>query len=511
MRRSAHGQALLVAVLLTWGCTTVETPSDASPVDARDAGHDVSAPDQGRADAPPPDRATTDGATTDGATTDRAGIDLSVADSSLTDQLGTELPTAHDVDPDAHAGSDSGADTGSHADSGLPDDAGSGADSGAIVDAPGADGANQPDAAAADASVPDSGGHDATAADAGAEDAAPPDIGCPQVWTEHPDNPVIVWGQEVGGLIWNDPVVLKEGDGYRMWLSGGTGTGVNNVRLYTATSADGLSWTIDPTPVLEPGPAGAFDDEKTETPMVLRVGDSYHLYYTGFRTGDGPGQYRLGHATSMDGLSWTKDAANPVVEFHMNPAQWGFYQAAEPGVAYDAGSGRFHLYYVTARMRAGYEGDLALQQGIALALSSDGSAFTPYDADQDGELDPVLVQSAAYPVELGYVGYSTPFPLLSADGRWHLFYDVVRYPEPGSWRQVALAHAESADGLVYAETETDIFVFAAGDWKSYEVRAPCVLQDGEVLHLWFAGNDDHLFEPGWNIGIGYAQRAPRCR
>ena len=251
-----------------------------------------------------------------------------------------------------------------------------------------------------------------------------------------------------------------------------------------------------------------WDGERTETPMVVKAGGTYHLYYTGGKIGASPGVYEIGHATSPDGTTWTKDPANPVLSYHSDPAKWGFYLAAEPGVVYD--NGTFYLYYVTARMRpGGYTGDQALQMGIALATSTDGSLFTPYDANNDGELDPVLVQSANYPVSSNYVGYSTPYPLIDSSGRFHLFYDVAQYVNPGDWRQVALAHATSKDGYAFTETEHDIFTYGTGDWKDYEARSPAVLQQGDVFKMWFAGNNTP-FQPGFVIGIGYATFGANC-
>ena len=326
------------------------------------------------------------------------------------------------------------------------------------------------------------------------------------IWAELQTNPVINHGQTLDGMIWNDPCVIFENGHYRMWLSGGTGTGINHVAIHQADSVDGIHWTIDPSPVLEHGAtAGDWDDKKVETPMVVKVGGAYHMYYSGFKTGDEPGRYQVGHAVSTNGADWIKDPANPILPYHNDPSKWGFYQTAEPGAAYDPQQGKMFLYYVTARTRpGGYAGDLALQQGIALATSTDGSTFTPYDPDGDGELDPVMGQSADYPVEAGYVGYSTPYVLIASNGVFHLVYDVARYVAPGDWRQVALARAVGTNGIDFIEAETNLFVYGKSDWKTHEVRAPCVLQEGNVFKMWFAGNNDLFFQPGFVIGIGCA-------
>jgi len=244
----------------------------------------------------------------------------------------------------------------------------------------------------------------------------------------------------------------------------------------------------------------AWDSEKIETPMVVKVGSTYHMYYSGFKIGDGPGRYQVGHATSSDGTNWTKDSGNPVIVYHEDPNNWGYYQAAEPGVVYNPDNSTFYLYYTTAKYRgAAYDGtEFALIQGIGIATSSDGSNFTPQGV--------AITQSSNYPVEEKYVGYSTPFALIDSKGVFHLFYDVASYLTPSDWRQVAIAHATSSDGLTFTEVEHDIFTYDNGDWKSYEVRAPAVIEDDGLFKMWFAGNNELLFQPGFIFGIGYATR-----
>ena len=109
-----------------------------------------------------------------------------------------------------------------------------------------------------------------------------------------------------------------------------------------------------------------------------------------------------------------------------------------------------------------------------------------------------------------YVGYSTPFPLIDDAGRFHLFYDVAQYPAVDDWRQVALSHAMGTNGMELVEIESDVYVYDTGDWKRYEVRAPCVLQEGNVFHMWFAGNNELIFQPGFVVGIGYASAIEVC-
>jgi predicted GH43/DUF377 family glycosyl hydrolase len=324
-------------------------------------------------------------------------------------------------------------------------------------------------------------------------------------WEAYTANPVIKVGQNIKNIIWNDPSVIKEGSKYRMWLSGGTGIGINHVKIYHATSSEGLNWSITPTPILEPGSAGEWDDEKIETPSVIKVGSTYHLYYSGFKTGDDGGRYQIGHATSSDGITWIKDPNNPIIPYSENPSLWGFYHAAEPGAVYNPKNKTIYLYYMTTKLRPGYKGKnphLNSMHGICLATSqgNDGSKFLHYDSDSDGNRDAVLVQSSNYPPAKNYRGYSTPSALIYSNGLFHLFYDVVVHPKGGHWQQVALAHATSLNGNRFTEVEHDIFTRGLEKWTKTEVRAPTVIQEGGYFKMWYAGHTD-WFE---SSGIGYA-------
>ena len=55
----------------------------------------------------------------------------------------------------------------------------------------------------------------------------------------------------------------------------------------------------------------AWDRDIRERGWIRREGDTYHLWYTGYNHAKSPDRF-LGHATSPDGLAWTRDPANPI-------------------------------------------------------------------------------------------------------------------------------------------------------------------------------------------------------
>lgn len=71
--------------------------------------------------------------------------------------------------------------------------------------------------------------------------------------------------------------------------------------ISVAVKTDG-AWETFGEPILSPGPVGAFDDAHVKDPYAVRSGERLDLYYAGH---DGE-TFRIGHASSYDGLTWAK-------------------------------------------------------------------------------------------------------------------------------------------------------------------------------------------------------------
>jgi len=321
-------------------------------------------------------------------------------------------------------------------------------------------------------------------------------------WKEDPNDPIIKLGQDVPSMFWNDPSVLKEGNTYRMWLSGGIPKDPKHivVSVYQATSRDGISWKIDPNPCLEPsGDRHAWDSLRIETPTVIKVNGTYHLYYTGFDEKTAlAGTGSVGHATSPDGIHWTKDAANPVIVAQTkNRFEWGTRGTGEPGVVYDPANKTFYLYYVS--MRFSKENPEIGNIGILLSTSKDGSHFTPY-TDGSGERALILTRPMPDAKSGNWFGYSTPAGLITHDGKFHLFCAYLVTSPEGSHHR-AIDHAISDDGIHYKVIKQNILVAGTGDWKNDQVRGPTVVETDGHLAMWFAGE---ARTPHFMWGIGFA-------
>ena len=95
-------------------------------------------------------------------------------------------------------------------------------------------------------------------------------------------------------------VIIDEGL-YKVWYSGHDGS---HWRILYSTSPDGVTWTKHGL-AYDLGPSGAFDDDDVMGPSVLRKSDgSYQMWYHGeSRSMWG---WRFGYATSNDGFNWVR-------------------------------------------------------------------------------------------------------------------------------------------------------------------------------------------------------------
>lgn len=147
-------------------------------------------------------------------------------------------------------------------------------------------------------------------------------------WDKHGGNPLA--GLEPGPPgTWNEngpwpSSVVTDGGTYHMWFTGAEGdTWGGTWGIGHATSVDGLSWTMDPDPVIEA--TDVWDGDKVTFPEVVRIGDSFAMWYSSVRMS--PVTEAIGYATSPDGVNWGKWPENPVLS-----PQPGCLTVASPSV-----------------------------------------------------------------------------------------------------------------------------------------------------------------------------------
>jgi hypothetical protein len=99
-----------------------------------------------------------------------------------------------------------------------------------------------------------------------------------------------------GGLL--AATVIKEGI-YRMWYGGQQSEGPD--RIGYASSVDGINWLKHPgNPILMEGAPGSFEQEGVIAPMVLKEGNKYRMWYEGAKCiSQGNCRENIGYAESM--------------------------------------------------------------------------------------------------------------------------------------------------------------------------------------------------------------------
>lgn len=195
-------------------------------------------------------------------------------------------------------------------------------------------------------------------------------------WTKYSGNPVLDVGAPGSwdGDSISDACVIKENGGYKMWYTGQTygATAADDMfRIGYATSPDGIHWTrSSENPVLSPGFLGSWDDKRVWRPSVISTGSGYIMYYRGASVAE-DAQAKAGVATSSDGIHWTKTVA---LTMPAGGSGWDAYSrqvgALNLGGVMLSG-GLYIMSYASIKTQNS-------PAQIGLASSQDGIVWTPY-------------------------------------------------------------------------------------------------------------------------------------
>jgi predicted GH43/DUF377 family glycosyl hydrolase len=292
-------------------------------------------------------------------------------------------------------------------------------------------------------------------------------------------------GGQHPAIIWNDPSVMRVGNEFWMWLSGGFSR--EGVRIFRFASTDGVEWTIanGGNPVLVPGDrvAGDFDWLGVETPVVIKAGEIFHMYYSAHKNGEFP-FLTMGHAVSLDGDNWQKLGQLPdITDVVKNPAgnPWGWLSRGEPAAAYLDGT--FLLYFTDVKCRtADCTGYPVPIRGISLAVSSDGHNF-----QQVGPQPVLLPDENVYLSSHGWEGFTTPW-VVPVDGKLELYVANYRTIDGQSVHR-GISRFASSDGINFETVSHHIVLPTENRWSSWQIRAPSVVENDGTLYLWFAADD----------------------
>jgi predicted GH43/DUF377 family glycosyl hydrolase/biotin operon repressor len=184
-------------------------------------------------------------------------------------------------------------------------------------------------------------------------------------WYNYNANPVLsVNSTNAWETDWIEkPMVIYNGSGYQMWYSSSDG---EQFWIDYAESQDAVNWVrYSGNPVMSPGPSGSLDEHSVRHPYVIFNGTGYQMWYSMVvRPGGGQHVFRIGYATSPDGIHWSKYANNPVLD--RGSGTWDAQGVLVPSVIYNKDIGQYWMWY------SGHPNDYAFDGAIGYATSTDG-------------------------------------------------------------------------------------------------------------------------------------------
>jgi len=294
-------------------------------------------------------------------------------------------------------------------------------------------------------------------------------------WEKYEKNPVL--GGSLGTCF--DVTVLREAGKYRMWFSWRP-----KRSIALTESNNGLTWS---EPVIAVGPnAKSGWEEDVNRPIVLKQGDTYHMWYTG----QAKGKSWIGYATSADGKTWKRRSTKPV----LSPERtWEKVAVMCPHVLYDEKDKLYRMWYSA--------GEQFEPNAIGYATSLDGLRWSRHDQNPIFRPDPKSMWEKDRVTACQVV----------KQGDWYvMFYIGFRDQHTA---QIGLAR--SRDGITHWQRHAanPIIRRGAGKWDADSCYKPFALFDGKRWLLWYNGRKGDVeqigvaMHDGEDLGFGREKRS----
>jgi hypothetical protein len=275
--------------------------------------------------------------------------------------------------------------------------------------------------------------------------------------------------------------------------------------IHYAASDDGVAWEVqnDDEPVLSPDQP--WEGDTVGGPSVIWRDDRFAMWYGG---GAGAG---IGLAESVDGVTWEKNDANPVVE----PDQdWESGVVASPSVVL---RGEEHWLYYSGGLVDGDSFSRRVGRAIGCAKSDDGLKWIKRDAggrngvDDAGDVRPVLEASEEWEGDSGFVAE----PYVRVDRPvdrdiWRLYYTGNRLDSPVLY-DVSIGYAGSFDGVHWDKLQPPynpvlnekfpLTIFGVTDYVVVGEFAPCVVRRGNTYRMYFGQTGMFGAEQGLGLAV----------
>jgi predicted GH43/DUF377 family glycosyl hydrolase len=280
------------------------------------------------------------------------------------------------------------------------------------------------------------------------------------------------------GYVWDifleTPCVLYNGEynRFEMWFSAIGWTPYFNPAEYKigfAYSNDGISWTLHPDPVLEPS-EGTWDSLAVGEPFVIRENGQYKMWYSS--SDQDFFDYKIGYATSEDGINWTKYNANPIFEAGTNSFETGGVY----GCCIMPYSGGYKMWYTV------YDTSTT-HSTICYAISADGILW-----QKDTLNNPVLEYGE--PGEWDEKGIFFP-RVLFLNNLYYMYYGGEDYiVDPFNLFEIGLAI--SPDGIRWKKSDSNPVLSPSQNYYyNAGIQSSSVMLNGDTLIMWYDG----FYEP----------------
>lgn len=117
----------------------------------------------------------------------------------------------------------------------------------------------------------------------------------------------------------SSPVVIKHGTTYYLFFEGRNGGGQQgDIGYATASSITGTFTKYASNPVLTKGASGTWDQTAVVCDDIIKIGDTWFMWYHGHNGT----LWRMGLATSTDLVTWTKHPRNPFTSTRLETLMW---------------------------------------------------------------------------------------------------------------------------------------------------------------------------------------------
>lgn len=275
--------------------------------------------------------------------------------------------------------------------------------------------------------------------------------------------------------------------GEYIWYYGGYDG--TNWKIGRATTSNGINFTkYGSNPVLDLGGVGDFDEDHVSVGAVIKHGTSdYEMFYEGHPAS---GTNKLGRATSTDGLSWTKDDVNnPLVDV----TSWtNCVNMAVVHVILASDDG-YKLFF---------EGVKSGDSGFSIwaGNSSDGISWTALNSGNR-----ILNKSAG---EWDAHSVANPRVTEVIDGYYLMGYNGC----VDSDAEYKLAFATSTDLISWTKRSENpvVGLGSGGSWDDYRIETILILKQeigvGGNLQYWYYGCPDKA-KTNASIGYGWIPQA----